>query len=267
MKLNSKHLWLFAPVAAVLTIVGCQTSVPPIGSYPAPATAPQYSLVNNFDGNFSSQSGIETNQNLFELNSPNNVIGSPGSWTAPSNGTVGASLAIAGPGAAGSAMACHISGSVTDLGNAAYPQILLIGALDGTPPKTYNAYDGANWTGVKFYVNFASDDTTTYRYFNIPTTQEATAIAFPGQGQCTVSPSNSCYNYFGYSLSGLAPGWQQVTVSFSQLTNIATNTQTTPPTLTGVNLQQIIALQWVVGRNNVVGVSTADFWVDEVYFY
>jgi hypothetical protein len=273
MKSNFKYFLLIIPVAAAVIAVGCQTSVPPIGAYPAPATAPNYSLVNNFEGNKSSQPATFTNSNLYELNTPNNVVESPGTWTAPNNVPLYATETMTieglnGQGAAGTALACHVTGTVTDPGDGVtYPQIVLIGALDTAPPPPYHAYDGAFWSGVQFYINIASDDNATYRYINIPTTQEATALAFPGTGQCIKSSSNSCYNYFGFSLSGLAPGWQKVTVPFSQMTNIATNTQTIPPTFTGVNLEQMIALQWVEGRNNVQGTSTADFWVDEVYFF
>ncbi|HXL72687.1 MAG TPA: hypothetical protein VN963_03595 [bacterium] len=266
MKSNFKYFLLALSAAAAIAAVGCQTSVPPIGAYPAPSTAPNYSLVNNFEGNFNSQPSTFTNTNLFELNTTSNVVNSPGTWTAPNNVPTYATenMTIEGPGAAGTAFACHVTGTVTDPGDGVtYPQIVLIGVLDAAPPKQYNAYDGSFWSGVQFYVNIAPDDTTTYRYVNIPTTQEAKSIAFSA-GKCVGS---TCYNYFGYSLSGLAPGWQKVNVSFSQMTNIATNFQTTPPTFTGMNLQQILALQWVEGRNNVKGTSTADFWVDEVYFF
>jgi hypothetical protein len=267
MKLNFKYFLLAVPAAAAVIVVGCQTSVPPIGAYPAPATAPRYSLVNNFEGNFNSQPSTFTNTYLYEIYPPGNIVQSPGSWTAPNNNTTyeTETMTIEGPGADGTALACHITGTVTDPADGkTYPQILLIGSLDASPPKKYNAYDGSFWSGVEFYVNIAPDDTTTYRYINIPTTQEAPSTSF-GAGTCNAG--RTCYNYFGYSLSGLAPGWQKVYVSFSQMTNISTNFQSTPPTFTGVNLQQIIALQWVEGRNNVKGTSTADFWVDEVYFF
>jgi hypothetical protein len=264
MKLSFKKLWLLAPLAGVLIAVGCQTSVPPIGVYPAPSTAPNFSLANNFDGNFNSQPSTFTNTNLFELNSPNNVIGSPGAWSAPNNfpANEAATMTIAGPGAAGTALACYISGAVTDTGNAAYPDIELDGHLDANPPTTYNAYDGAFFSGVKFYINIKSDDTATYRYFKVSTTQEAEASV---GGTCTAG--TSCFNYFGSALTGPTNGWQQITLTFSQLTNIATNFQTTPPTFTGVNLQQILFLDWVEGRNNVAGASNVDFGVDEVYFF
>jgi len=264
MKLSFKNLWLLAPIATTLVVVGCQTSVPPIGAYPAPATAPNYSLVNNFDGNFNSQPATFSNTNLFEINSPNNVIGSPGAWSAPNNflANEAATMTIKGPGAAGTAMACYISGAVTDTGNAAYPDIELDGHLDANPPTTYNAYDAAFWSGVKFYVNILPDDTATYRYFKISTTQEAEASV---GGTCTAGPS--CYNYFGYALTGPTSGWQQITLTFTQLNNIATNFQTTPPTFTGVNLQQFLFLDFVEGRNNVPGTSNVDFGVDEVYFF
>jgi hypothetical protein len=54
MKLNFKYLLLALPAAAAVIVVGCQTSVPPIGAYPAPSTAPNYTLVNNFEGIFMS---------------------------------------------------------------------------------------------------------------------------------------------------------------------------------------------------------------------
>ena len=256
---------MIVPVAAAVIAVGCQTSVPPIGAYPPPSTAPNYSLINNFEGNFNSQPSTLTNSNLFELTTTGNVINSPGGWTVPNNvpADEAATMTIQGPGAAGTAFACYVSGAVTDFGNLVYPQILLEGVVDANPPKTYNGYDGAFWSGVKFYINILPDDTATYRYFNIPTTQEATSLAFLA-GKCV---GTTCYNYFGAALTGPTNGWQQISLNFSQMTNIATNFQTTPPTFTGVNLQQILAVQWVEGRNNVVGHSVVDFAVDEVYFF
>jgi hypothetical protein len=192
------------------------------------------------------------------------VIQAPGAWSAPNNfpANEAATMTIKGPGAAGTALGCFISGAVTDTGNAAYPDIELDGHLDANPPPPYGAYDGAYFSGVKFYINILPDDTATYRYFKVSTTQEAEASA---GGTCTAG--TICYNYFGYSLTGPTSGWQQISLQFTQLTNIATNFQTVPPTFTGVNLQQILFLDFVEGRNNVVGTSNVDFGVDEVYFF
>ncbi len=263
MKLNFKHLRLLVPV--VLISIGCQTSVPPIGSYPAPATAPNYALVNNFEGNFNSQPSTFTNTNLFEINSPNNdLIVSPGAWSAPNNfsSVENATLTVKGPGAAGTALGCYVAGTITDPGNATYPDIELDGHLDASPPDQYKAYNGSFWSGVKFYVNILPDDTATYRFFKVSTTQEAEPAV---GGTCTAG--TSCYNYFGIALTGPTNGWQQITLNFTQLSNIATNFQTVPPTFTGVNLQQILFLDFVEGRNNVPGTSNVDFGVDEVYFF
>ncbi len=270
MKLNFKYFLLAVSAAAAVIAVGCQTSVPPIGAYPAPSTAPNYSLVNNFEGNFNSQPSTFTNTYLYEVNTPSKVVESPGAWSAPNNFVTNeaATMTIKGPGAAGTGLACYISGAITDTGNAAYPDIELDGHLDANPPTTYSssvtysAYDGAFWSGVKFYINILPDDTATYRYFKISTTQEAEAAA---GGNCTAG--TICYNYFGYSLTGPTNGWQQITLQFWQLTNVPTNFQTVPPTFTGVNLQQILFLDFVEGRNNVVGTSNVDFGVDEVYFF
>jgi hypothetical protein len=40
-----------------------------------------------------------------------------------------------------------------------------------------------------------------------------------------------------------------------------------PTTFTGINLQQLLELEWQFGRNGSKGTSYVDYWVDECEFF
>jgi hypothetical protein len=244
---------------------GCNTKVAPVGTYPAPATSGSNSLVANFEGNQdpTPEPTNQTNAHLFELGVPNDVVVSPGLWNVINNfpANEAAIMTIKGPGASGTALACNISGSVTDQGNGAYPAIELEGYMDASSPFPYKAYNAGFFTGVQFYINIASDDTALVRYFYVPTTQEAE----PPDGSCT--QTTGCYNYFGYTFHAPTNGWVQENFTFKNNLGTSYGVEPVPPTLTGINLQQVLGLLWEEGRANTIGVSKVDFSVDEIYFY
>ncbi|HEY5039398.1 MAG TPA: hypothetical protein VIJ93_10030, partial [bacterium] len=131
MKSNFKFLYPFLAVAG-FAWVGCQSKTVPVGAYPAPNTFSDPSVVINFNSG-----ATTTNPALFEIGAPGNTIVTSGAWSQSNNGVL-VPLTIAGPGANGTAMASHVTTTVTDLGNGAYPSIQLQGILDGNS-KTYNA--------------------------------------------------------------------------------------------------------------------------------
>ena len=65
----------------------------------------------------------------------------------------------------------------------------------------------------------------------------------------------------------LAGNGIQFSYLFSDLHQLVAGAIPNPPTLSGVNLQQVLWLQWEEGRNNTPGNSTIDLWIDDVEFY
>lgn len=171
-----------------------------------------------------------------------------------------------GPGGPGD-NACFITGFVNDKGDGTYPAIELAGLLDNSPPNfpvptgQKSAYNAAFFSGVKFYVNIKPDDTAAARYFYVATTQEAA----PPSGTCT--GATGCYNYFGYTFPGPTNGWQLVTKNFQTDLVTSYGFVPSPPTFTGVNLQEVFELLWEEGDANGGKTVNVDFGVDDVYFY
>ncbi len=264
------------PVLAMAAAVGCQSrapiattyavsGTPTPGAYPAPNNTFDYTLVSNFEGNKNPTPepthGVSTH--LFETGVSGNVVQEPG-WWGPVNNfpTLENCVMTIGPsGANGTANACHLTGSVHDNGDGTYPSVTLSGYLDVSNPPPYKSYHAGFFTGVKFYLNITNADTATDRHFYIPTTQEQV----PPVGTCTAG--SKCYNYFGYTFTSPTNGWVLVTKKFTDLAPTPYGLIPTPPTLTGVNLDQVLSLSFAEGRANTAGDSNIDFWVDEVYFF
>jgi hypothetical protein len=206
------------------------------------------------------------NPNLFEIGTAGNTIVSPGQWMVPSYQS--AIMTLEGPGANGTPWAAHVHGCLEDLGNGVYPSIELAGALDATPPAfsvppgQKSAYNMSFFSGIKFYMNIASDDTAKARYFYVNTTQES-----PSSANGTCAAASGCYNYFGYTFPGQTTGWQAFSFNWSQLTVQSYGFQPTPSTLSGVNLEEVLQLIWEESNSNTNFTANIDFWVDEVYFY
>ncbi|HUO56641.1 MAG TPA: hypothetical protein VMV05_00545 [bacterium] len=265
-------------------IVGCVGKPAPMGAYPAPTTVPNRSLVVNFDAPQTPgttptpwSNSVSINANLFESNNfptytlktapanpfpasvtmvnnfKTNVFGPSGVTTTSPIGLVQA------PGANSSPLAFHETGTIIDRGDFVYPSLDLQARLEGG-----NFFDASHFTGVKFMLKVGNADTTTHRQFNIPVYQTQ---AVDGGGGCTDGP-RLCYDHFAADFSaGTGGQWKQFSYLFSDLHQLVAGSIPNPPTLTGINLQQVLWLQWQEGRNNNPGVSSIDLWIDDVELY
>ena len=247
---------------------GCQNSVPGIGTYTAPNSLPNTSRVDQFN------SGVSNiNPNLFEQsNSPTFVLRSPGSVTLINNFPTYGSLTTSGPGAGGlvaggivSVDCFRMSGAVTDILDNTFP------ALDmEVPMENYTYFDANHFSGVKFYLKVANDDTAAHRVFAIPVAQ--TVPTGTNNGTCPAGPKQ-CYDHFAADYSGGTGGqWILSSYNFSDLTQLQSGYAPKPSsTLTGdhgYNLQQTLWLQWEEGNNNKVpGKAVIDVYVDDIEFF
>jgi len=252
--MKSNFKFVLIAVLGVLAWVGCNTKYP--SSYLS-STGPNPAMVINFE------SGLSVNPSLAEANRPGNVVQTPG------NIVINGGTAIqASPGAANTAQCLQISGSVTDLGNAAYPSIQLQIPLDTAGTKFY---DASLFNGVKFYIKVMGSDTAGKRSFSIPVAQTQPTSA---GGDCDKPPfaappstNNPCYNDFANSYNSTNGVWQQMVFPFSSFTRGSYGAAITPTTLSGANLQQILMLAWSESNNNVKGIINVNFYVDEVQFF
>ena len=215
------------------------------------------------------------NANLFELNNPPTYTlkdevpfvkpGNQAAFVVVNNFPALASAATAnnvqgpGLGANGEDYAFHETAAVTDLGDFEYPAIDLQAQFEGGA-----FYDASAWTGVKFMMKVGPGDTALHRIFSIPVFQTQ---AVAGGGGCLAGPK-LCYDHFAADYSaGTGGEWKQFNYLFSDLHQLVAGAIPNPPTLSGINLQQVLWLQWEEGRNNSPGTCTLDLWIDQVEFY
>jgi len=272
MKSNSKHFPRL-PLAVVVCFAllgglvlsmnwGCQTSTPGFGVYPAPTSVPNSNRVDQFNiGN------VAINPNLFENNNPPGYgLKTAGSVTFVNNFPTygsGSGQLVAGAGVV-SPYAFQMSGAVTDLLDNTFP------ALDlEVPMENYTYYDANHFSGVKFYLKVANDDTAAHRVFAIPVAQ--TVPAGTNNGTCPAGPKR-CYDHFAADYSGGTGGqWLLSSYNFSDLQQLQSGYAPVPSTLTGgggANLKQTLWLQWEEGNNNKVpGLARIDVYVDDIEFF
>jgi hypothetical protein len=253
--------------AAGLALVwGCQSKIPPTSALTDPGTAENRSLVADFENQ-----SPNINPDLFELNNPPsytlkeaNLIPGSAAFVVVNNFKSLAGVtdqAVHGPGlgANGSDYAFHEAGAVTDLGDFTYPSLDLQAQLEAG-----NFYDASPWKGVKFMMKVGPGDTALHRIFSIPVYQ---TVAVAGGGGCLAGPK-LCYDHFAADYSaGTGGQWKQFSFLFSDLHQLVAGYIPTPPTLSGVNLQQVLWLQWEEGLNNSAGHCNIDLWVDDVEFF
>jgi hypothetical protein len=286
-------------VTSFTLILGCNSSVPPVGAYAQPATVVNRSRVDEFNSN----EWQFINPDLFELNNPSpnssgisyalkdepplvssgnkaafmvvnnfpalasavttgNVQG-PGLQAILWDSSISAFVTVGSDteslGANGDLYAFHENAAVTDLQDFEYPAIDLQAQFEGG-----NFYDASDWHGVQFMMKVGPGDTATHRTFSIPVYQTQ---AVAGGGGCTAGPK-LCYDHFAADYSaGTGGQWKQFNYLFSDLHQLVAGAIPNPPTLSGVNLQQVLWLQWEEGRNNLAGISTIDLWIDQIEFY
>ena len=285
-KSQTKWIGLLTLVLAVgwMITLGCQSKPPLLGTYADPATVLNRSLVANFDtlpftcpaiqpssGPVTTYSGspvttYSINPNLFEMNNPN---GTPPYVLTTTLGTVvlinnfpafvTAAGAMEAPGAGGSSYAFHETGTLKDLGDFSYPSLDLQAQMEAG-----SEFNASHFTGVKFMMKVGPADTALHRIFSVPVFQTQ---AVAGGGGCTAGP-RLCYDHFAADFSaGTGGQWKQFSYDFSALHQLVAGAIPNPPTLSGVNLQQVLWLQWEEGRNNTAGTSAIDLWVDDIEFY
>ncbi|HVM33556.1 MAG TPA: hypothetical protein VMU88_10510 [bacterium] len=247
----------------VLFASGCKNQIPGLGAYPAASSVANTSRVDQFDS-----ASIVINPNLFETNNPPTyALRSPGSVTLVNNFTTYGSFNGGGlvPGGYVSANCFRMSGAVTDLLDNTFP------ALDlEMPMENYTYFDANHFTGVKFYMKVANDDTAAHRVFAIPVAQ--TVPVGTNNGTCPAGPKR-CYDHFAADYSGGTGGqWILASYNFSDLTQLQSGYAPEPSaTLTGdngYNLKQTLWLQWEEGNNNKVpGKAQIDLYVDDIEFF
>lgn len=255
MKSNFKIL---LPVAALGAMVwaGCQTQAPTSYSHLTSSGA----MVVNFEGG----SPLNVNPGLAEANRPGNTVIIPGAVGVVGATGVVVSSAVVSPGAGGTPQCLHVFGTVNDPGNASYPSIQMQLPLEKSASVSA-FYDASFFSGVKFYIKVAGNDTAGKKIFSIPIAQTQPPSA---GGSCSPSAaSNACYNDFNVTYANTNGAWQLVTAPFSTFTRGNYGSAVTPTTLSGTNLQQILMLDWTESNNNVAGLINVDFSVDEVQFY
>jgi hypothetical protein len=276
MKSNSKRgLFRLAGAFAILGGLvlfmnsGCQTSTttPGFGVYTAPNSVANSNRVDQF-----TTGSVAINPNLFENNNPPSyVLKTPGSVTFvnnfPTYGSGNGQLVPLPNGnvpRAVSPYAFQMSGAVTDLLDNTFP------ALDlEIPMENYTYYDANHFSGVKFYMRVANDDTAAHRVFAIPVAQ--TVPTGTNNGTCPAGPKR-CYDHFAADYSGGTGGqWLLSSYNFSDLQQLQSGYAPVPPTLTGdngANLKQTLWLQWEEGNNNKVpGLAKIDVYIDDIEFF
>ncbi len=157
-------------------------------------------------------------------------------------------------GANGTKMAAHVYGSLTDKGDASYPEFDLQFNFKGK-----DLYDASNFSGIQFYYKCPTADQALKRRFNI-----ATAPTLPSSdgGICV----NACYNHYGANLKPIAD-WTLYVLNFSDLTRLqGWGSPVTPPELTE-HLKEFIYLKWAHSADNAAGTYAIDYWIDEVEFF
>ncbi|MGH7738979.1 MAG: hypothetical protein ACREL1_02425, partial [bacterium] len=187
---------------------GCENSAPGFGAYSAPSSVPNVNRVDQFAMGVSA-----INPNLFENNNPPTFkLKTPGAVTVVNNfatygATTGGGIV---PDGAVSPYCFQMSGAVTDRLDGTFP------ALDlEVPLENYTYFDANHFTGVKFYLKVANDDTAFHRVFSIPVAQ--TVPTGTNNGTCPAGPKQ-CYDHFAADYSGGTGGqWLLTSYNFSDL--------------------------------------------------
>ncbi len=275
----------FVLIPLIAGFLGCKNSVPSYGTYPTPQSVLDWSTVANFNSD-----AVTVNPDLFEASNPptyklktaGGSVTAVNDWSAyiaiSSNPptvqnttvTLGGSsiltipmapwLDTPGPSGSSSDYAFHVTGALLDPGDySSFDSVKLQAQMEGG-----GFYDASFFNGVKYHLKVGSDDTTLYRFFSVPVYQTTSPV---GGGGCMGGPRLCDDSFAADFSSGTGGQWKQFSYKFTDLHQLQPGVITNPPTLSGVNLQQIFFLEWDEGRNNQPGISYFDFWVDDIEFF
>ncbi len=260
MKKNS-IVCLLAGLALTVSVWGCK------GSYPLLADMGKQieKLADNIIDNF------EDEDTFFSINLRGSSIGT---WA--NFGTDGlttrntTSYVLDNPFTGGinsSAKVAHVLGTLKDLGNGKYPEVTLQGRFnvanyvdEGGAEPVYYGFDASSFTGIRYMVCVGSADTARKRRFKI--TIYNTVLNENGGGCKT-----NCWDHFGNDFSGARDVWRQSAVTFATATREGWGSAITPATFSGINLKQLIGLDWCASGDNAANTYVIDFSVDNVEFF
>jgi len=182
-------------------------------------------------------------------------------WGDPGNQVNAPYVICGGVGANGTSCAIHLYGNIHDNADGQYPAFELDGLL-----KSGQTFDASMYSGIRFYFKTGTSDTCLLRRFTVPiSTTQPVSLG----GACTTN----CLDHFGANLGATSGNWVQKTYYFNStlgspsLLRQGWGYPVNPMTLSGANLTQLLAVQWIAGRNGSAGTSYVDYWVDEVEFF
>lgn len=258
MKSSSKILYgLVAAALGSWVLSACTNRMPTSRSYPA--HPPDYTTVINFD-----DGTAFTNPTLF-----NSIPGGQAVTLGGVSG-LGTITTISAPPAGDSTpFAAHMLDVFTDLGNGVYPSSQF--RIHFTASGYYNL---SYFSGIKFMYNVTPPnasqgilgDDSLVRRFGFAVAQTVPFGDPDGGGTCDNS-NNGCYNNFGAMLDNTNGAWVTKSYNFTDLTRENFGNSVSPPTFSGVNLQQVIRLVFEFKRNNSAGTDHVDYWVDNIELF
>ncbi len=246
MKSSSKRiLFLILPVLAA--VWGCKNQVPTSTSYATGGVTDTSMLrVDDFDAGTTI-----VNPNLYTPFGAGPVSG--GGWSVTILNASAASAVTyqwgsAAPGASGTPGAVRIFGSLFDPASSVNaPTVTFAFSLN---PAGTGKYDARLFRGIRFYYKTGNDDDAPSRFFSVSLTNTST------NGTDFTNP-----------LTPTGGVWRQVHNEFNQMKRPFWAIPLDPPNLSGANLALMSGFSWSESRSQNYGVSTVDFWVDEIFFY
>jgi hypothetical protein len=179
-----------------------------------------------------------------------------------------------------SAFAFHASGTLRDNGDGKYPEATLWARFNVEP---WYSISGSGFTGLRYKLNVSPADTAPKRRFKL---RVSDSVPLANGGICSYKDivtgvTCDCWNHFGADFTVTA-GWQQYDYTFDQLTQEAWGCKwvsgppwrfsgglltATPPRPPGYYYDYIFGFDFCESRDNSIGLSQIDFWVDDVEFY
>jgi Carbohydrate binding domain (family 11) len=143
-------------------------------------------------------------------------------------------------GANGTKKALHVTGK-TASGDGAWGVEVNADFAPGRPQ-----YDASQYAGVSFFIKSGSTKTKTIRF------KASDVNTNPTGGVC-----KACFNHFGKDIK-LTPEWQEVTVSFAQMKQLAGWGDPFP----AITPSKLYDIEFAVASG-----QQFDFWVDEIKFF